>query len=204
MEYIRQWWMLQRKMKQGNGDHWKGTATFDSQESVTKNTRRRQAYWTETLPTSGTRIPVTLGPVPTASRWGEGLISLLETVFSTSSGLEVGRKLLFCSPFFKEILFILHILLYIFKADDELLIFFKFFFQLWKYANTFTRDLEHADELLILKNHSLANSKYILWALFFNMHKHFIFFVSQLLDLSQNVMTIGKISLTSQELQWRD
>lgn len=35
-------------------------------------------------------------------------------------------------------------------------------------------------------NHSSENSKYVTQALFFNMDKHFILFVSQLLDLSKN------------------
>lgn len=114
-----------------NGDPWKRTATVYSQESVTKNTWRRQAYRTKTLPTANTSILATLGPHlhNVYVGWGVNL-PLGNIFFSTSSGLEVGRKLLFCSPFLKEILFILHILLYIFKADDELPIFliFVFFF----------------------------------------------------------------------------
>ena len=31
--------------------------------------------------------------------------------------------------------------------------------------------MENVDELLIFKNHSLANSQYIVWALFFNMQE---------------------------------
>lgn len=47
----------------------------------------------DSLPTSGTRIPVTLGPVSTASRWGEGLISLLETYFFLQAvGLRWGEN----------------------------------------------------------------------------------------------------------------